>query len=76
MVKLDDSSFVFKIISEYIASYTQGVITEMFPFDVQKMQSIVANVIGVERELVEGFTSMSNNEQSLVCRFIKTISQV
>lgn len=47
----------------------------MVPLDVQKMQSIVANVIGVERELVEGFTSMSNNEQSLVCRFIKTISQ-
>ena len=68
-------SFVFKIISEYIASYTQGVITEMVPLDVQKMQLIVANVIGVERELVEGFTSMSNNEQSLTCRFIKTISQ-
>lgn len=68
-------SFVFKIINEYIISYTEGVIADMDPLDVKKMRAIVSNVIGVEKELVEAFTSMSNDDQSTVSRFIKTISQ-
>jgi hypothetical protein len=67
-------SFVFKIINEYIASYTQGVITDMVPMDVKKLQSIVGKVIGVEKELIEAFMSMSDNEQNMISRFIKTVS--
>jgi len=67
-------SFVFKIINEYITSYTQGTVAEIVPLDVKKMQAIVGEVIGVEKELIEAFLSMSNNEQSMARKFIKMIS--
>jgi hypothetical protein len=67
-------SFVFKIINEYITSYTQGTVSEIVPLDVKRMQAIVGEVIGVEKELIEAFLSMSNNEQSMARKFIKMIS--
>ena len=67
-------TFVFKIIHEYITSYIQGRVTDMVPIDVEKMQSMVAKVIGVEKELVEAFASMSNNDKDMVYRFVKKIS--
>lgn len=67
-------AFVFKVINEYIRSYTRGIVTEMVPIDVKKMQAMVAKVISVEKELVEAFISMSDKEQEMACRFIKTIS--
>ncbi|MEE8133170.1 MAG: hypothetical protein V3T40_06320 [Nitrososphaerales archaeon] len=67
-------TFVFKIINEYITSYIRGTVTDMVPIDVEKMQSMVAKVIGVEKELVEAFASMSNNDKDMVYRFVKKIS--
>jgi hypothetical protein len=67
-------AFVFKVINEYIRSYIQGIVTDMVPIDVRKMQAMVAKVISVEKELVEAFISMSDKEQETACRFIKTIS--
>lgn len=67
-------SFAFKIINEYITSYSQGEMIDVVPLDAKKLQSIVASVVTVEKELVEAFTSMSNDERDMVCRFIRMIS--
>lgn len=67
-------TFVFKIINEYIDSYTHGKVTDMIPLDAKKMRDTIARVISVEKELLEAFASMSNNERDMVIKFIKTIS--
>ena len=67
-------SFVFKIVKEYILSYSQGVITELVPMNVKKLRSIVADTIRVESELIEAFAALSDDKKEMVCKFIRVIS--
>ena len=67
-------SFAFKIVKEYIMSYSQGVITELVPMNVKKMRSIVADIISVEKELIEAFVTLSDDKKDMVCKFIRVIS--
>ena len=68
-------SFVFKIMNLYVTSYIQGTVTNLVPIDVEVMQTVVAKVIGVEKELVEAVMSISYSEQDVIRRFINMISQ-
>jgi len=67
-------SFAFKIVKEYIMSYSQGMITELVPMNVKKMRSIVADTISVEKELIEAFATLSDDKKDMVCKFIRVIS--
>jgi len=67
-------SFVFKIVKEYITSYSQGVITELVPMNVKKMRSIVSDSIHVEKELIEAFVALSDDKKDMACKFIRVIS--
>jgi hypothetical protein len=67
-------SFVFKIVKEYITSYSQGVITELVPMNVKKVRSIVSDSIHVEKELIEAFVALSDDKKDMVCKFIRVIS--
>ncbi len=67
-------SFVFKIVEEYITSYSQGVITELVPMNVKKMRSIVSDSIHVEKELIEAFVALSDDKKDMACKFIRVIS--
>jgi len=68
-------SFVFKIVKEYIMSYSRGIITELVPMNVKKMRSLVADTIRVEKELIEAFAALSDDDKKdLVCKFIRVIS--
>jgi len=67
-------SFVFKIVKEYITSYSQGVITELVPMNVKKMHSIVSDSIHVEKELIEAFVALSDDKKDMACKFIRVIS--
>lgn len=66
-------SFVFKLIRQYISACIQDSRTDMVPLDSEKIQKTVAEVVGVERELLEAFSSMTAEEQRSVLRFMKTI---
>ena len=68
-------SFAFKIVKEYIMSYSRGLITELVPMNVKKMRSLVADTIRVEKELIEAFAALSDDDKKdLVCKFIRVIS--
>ncbi len=67
-------SFVFKIVKEYITSYSQGVITELVPMNIKKMRSIVSDSIHVEKELIEAFVALSDDKKDMACKFISVIS--
>lgn len=67
-------SFIFKIIREYIMSYSEGVIMELTPMNVKKMRSIVADTIRVEKELIEAFSALPDDKKDMVCKFIRVLS--
>ncbi|MFQ5920903.1 MAG: hypothetical protein ACE5JV_02680 [Nitrososphaerales archaeon] len=67
-------SLVFKILKEYIISYSKGTAKELVPMSVEKMRSVVADKISVERELIEAFTTLPEDRKDTVCEFIRRIS--
>jgi hypothetical protein len=67
-------SFVSKIINEYIYAYSTGSIDSIAPLDIKKLKSVIAKQITVEKELVEAFITMQQDQKELVRSFFKVIS--
>lgn len=67
-------SFVSKIMNEYIHAYSTGEIDSIAPLDVQKLRSVVSKEIIVERELLEAFISLPQNQKDLVRNLLKVLS--
>lgn len=67
-------SFVSKIISEYIYAYSTGAIDSIAPLDAKKLKSVIANQIIVEKELVEAFIAMPQDNKELVRNFFKVLT--
>ena len=67
-------SFVSKIIGEYIYAYSTGAIDAIAPLDAKKLRSVIAKQIIVEKELVEAFMSMQQDNKDLVRSFFKVVT--
>jgi hypothetical protein len=67
-------SFVSKIISEYIYAYSTGAIDSIVPLDAKKLKSVIAKQITVEKELVEAFIAMQQDNKDLVRNFFKVLT--
>ena len=67
-------SFVSKIISEYIYSYSTGTIDSIAPLEAKKLRSVISQHIVVEKELVEAMISMKDTQREQVSSFFKTLS--
>jgi len=67
-------SFVAKIINEYIYAYSTGAIDSIAPLDAKKLRSVIAKEITVEKELVESFISMQQDQKDLVRNFFKVLT--
>jgi hypothetical protein len=67
-------SFVSKIINEYIYAYSTGAIDSIAPLDLKKLRSVIANQITVEKELVEAFVAMQQDQKELVRSFFKVLT--
>ena len=67
-------SFVSKIISEYIYAYSTGSTESIAPLDAKKLRSVIAKQIIVERELVEAFIAMSQDNKELIRNFFKVLT--
>jgi hypothetical protein len=67
-------SFVSKIINEYIYAYSTGAIDSIAPLDIKKLRSVIAKQITVEKELVEAFITMQQDQKELVRSFFKVLS--
>lgn len=66
--------FVSKIISEYIYAYSTGSTESIAPLDAKKLRSVIAKQIIVERELVEAFIAMSQDNKELIRNFFKVLT--
>ena len=67
-------SFVIKIISAYIYAYTTGEIDNITPITIDKFRSVLKEQISIEREFVESYDVLSQNQKVLLKDFFKIIS--
>ncbi len=67
-------SFVSKIINEYIYAYSTGLTESIAPLDAKKLRSVIGKQIIVERELVEAFIAMPQDNKELVRNFFKVLA--
>jgi len=66
--------FVSKMINEYIYAYSTGAIDSIAPLDSKKLKSVISRQIMVEKELVEAFMSMQQDNKDLVKNFFKVLT--
>ncbi|MGI8719335.1 MAG: hypothetical protein ACR2KF_02315, partial [Nitrososphaeraceae archaeon] len=67
-------SFVLKIIGAYIYAYTTGEIDFITPITIDKFRSVLKEQIGIEREFIESYDMLSQNQKGLLKDFFKIIS--
>ena len=72
LIKLSPS-FVSKIIKEYVHACCTGLVDDIIPIDVKKLQRVISRQIAVERELVEAYDALQEDQKDLVKKFFKVL---
>jgi len=67
-------SFVIKIITAYIYAYSTGEIDTITPITIDKFRSVIKEQICIEREFIESYDVLSQNQKQLLKDFFKTMS--
>lgn len=67
-------SFIIKIISTYIYAYTTGEIETITPITIEKFRSVLKEQVFIEKEFIESYDSLSQNQRELLKDFFKIIS--
>jgi len=67
-------SFIIKIISTYIYAYTTGEIDTITPITIEKFRSVLKEQVFIEKEFIESYDSLSQNQKELLKDFFKIIS--
>lgn len=67
-------SFIIKIISTYIYAYTTGEIDTISPITIEKFRSVLKEQLFIEKEFIESYDSLSQNQKELLKDFFKIIS--
>jgi hypothetical protein len=65
--------FAFKIVNEYIYAYSSGLIDNIAPLDIEKLRGVISKQASIEKELIEAFIRMENNQREVVERFFSEI---
>ena len=66
--------FASKIISEYVYAYSTGIIDTATPIDIKKMRPVIGDQILIEKELIEAYSIISNEQQELMRNFFKVMT--
>lgn len=65
--------FVSSILRKYVEAYSIGKIDHLVPFDANSVRNALDESIIIQRELLEGFSTLSNSDREPVINFIKSI---
>jgi hypothetical protein len=65
--------FAFKIVNEYIYAYSSGLIDNITPLDIEKLRTIISEQVGIEKELIEAYIRMGNDQREVVKTFFSEI---
>ena len=61
------------MINEYIYAYSTGLVENIIPIDVKKLQYVISKQIAIERELVEAFDTLQEDQKELIKKFFKIV---
>jgi len=67
-------SFVIKIINAYIYAYATGEIDTITPITIDKFRSVLKEQISIEKEFIESYDVLSQNQKLLLKDFFKIIT--
>lgn len=65
--------FVSSILRKYVKAYSIGKIDHLIPFDANSVRNALDESIIIQRELLEGFSTLSNSDREPIINFIKSI---
>jgi hypothetical protein len=66
--------FASKIISEYVYAYSTGIIDTATPIDIRRMRPVIGDQILIEKELIEAYSIITNEQQELMRNFFKVMT--
>ncbi len=64
-------NFVLLLLRKYIESYSEGIIDRLVPFNSDYIKKAVSDAVHVQRELLEGFSSLSNPDREPIMSFLR-----
>ena len=66
-------NFVLLLLRKYIESYSEGTIDKLVPFNSEYIKKAFDDALNVQRELLEGFSSLSNSDREPIMSFLKKV---
>jgi hypothetical protein len=66
--------FVFSLFEKYVRTYCAGDLENLLPFNLASLKKIGDESLGIQREILEGFTKLSKLEKEKVLNFVQVIS--
>ncbi len=65
--------FVSSLLRKYIEAYSDGKIKRLVPFDTNNLRNIFDETMIIQRELLEGFSALSNIDKEPIMNFLKSL---
>lgn len=66
-------NFVSLLLRRYVESYGEGKIDRLVPFDSDAVKKTLDESLMIQRELLEGFSSLSNVDREPIINFLKKV---
>jgi len=66
-------NFVSSLLRRYVESYSEGKIDKLVPFDSDSVKRTLDESLMIQRELLEGFSSLSNTDREPIINFLKRV---
>lgn len=66
-------NFVSLLLRRYIESYSEGKIDRLVPFDSDSVKKALDESLMIQRELLEGFSSLSDTDKESIMNFLKKV---
>ena len=59
-------SFAYSIFEKYIRAYCDGKVNDVIPFNIIELKKISGQTFKIQKELLEGFTTLSKSDKNVV----------
>jgi len=66
-------NFVLLVLRRYVESYSDGKIDKLVPFNTENIKMAFDDTLNAQRELLEGFVSLSNHDREPIINFLKKV---
>ena len=66
-------NFILLILKKYVESYGDGKIDKLVPFNTEHIKKAFDDTLNAQRELLEGFASLSNHDREPIINFLKKV---